>query len=284
MTKPNLPTAKSLVVCADDYGMTPEVSAGILQLARSGCISATSVMSLSASWPEAAKPLKEVRAQLDVGLHLDFTSHLAMAHGMGASLPAVMLMTLLKLWGQGAIERHIEAQLDLFETHFQAVPDHVDGHQHVQQFPVIRDALMAVLVRRYGHAKRPWLRISRVAKADTDLKSRVIGAMGANALEALAEQHGFSHSKHLTGVYDFHGDAQRYWHHLGHWLQQVPDQAVLMCHPARGLNPEAPYPEARLWEQEVFESQRWQALLQQAQVEVVRGSDFFRRQRPELAV
>jgi predicted glycoside hydrolase/deacetylase ChbG (UPF0249 family) len=276
MMKSNMPTAKRLVVCADDYGMTPEVSAGILALARTASISATSVMSLSPTWPDWAAPLKEVHGHVDVGLHLDFTSHLSVQQGMGAALPAVMLKTLLRLWHQPSVQAHIELQLDRFEYHFQAIPDHIDGHQHVQQFPVIRDALMAVLSRRYAQGARPWLRISRVAKGDADLKSRVISAMGADALEALAQQHGFLHSKHLTGVYDFHGDTARYFHKLEHWLAHIPDQTVLMCHPANGLNAEAPYPDARLWEQDVFQSRRWTELLQHSGVQLVRGGLLFK--------
>ena len=111
MMKSNMPTAKRLVVCADDYGMTPEVSAGILALARTASISATSVMSLSPTWPDWAAPLKEVHGHVDVGLHLDFTSHLSVQQGMGAALPAVMLKTLLRLWHQPSVQAHIELQL-----------------------------------------------------------------------------------------------------------------------------------------------------------------------------
>ena len=76
--------------------------------------------------------------------------------------------------------------------------------------PVIREALVEVLVRRYPAGQRPWLRISRPLASAGDLKAWVIGAMGAKALQALAQQAGLPHTPWLTGIYGFDGDAARY--------------------------------------------------------------------------
>ena len=264
-------------MCADDYGMTSEVSAGILELARRQRISATSVMSLSPYWPQWALPLRDFKPLIDVGLHLDWTSSFAIEKGFGFSLPRVMALSTFRLLRPHSVERAIQEQLDLFEEHFQAAPDHVDGHQHIHQFPVIRDVLMQVLSRRYNTQERPWIRIARVAGHPANVKAHVINAMGANELQALATQLGFAHSQYLTGVYDFHGDAQLYHQHLRHWLTHLSPNTVLMCHPAQGLCNHAPFPEARLWEQEVLLGQPFQTLLHATQTKLVRGKDLFRR-------
>ena len=277
MTAPFKSSVTPFVMCADDYGMTPEISTGILELARQKRITATSAMSLSPHWADGALPLRELQPLVDVGLHLDWTSSFAVEKGFGTSLPVLMALSTLRLLRLSTIERAVEQQLDLFETHFKAPPDHVDGHQHIHQFPVIRDVLMRVLSRRYNTQDRPWIRIARVAERPASMKAQVINAMGANALETLAVKYGFAHSHYLTGVYNFHGHAELYLQHLHHWLARMPQGTVLMCHPAQGPCGHAPFPQARLWEQEVLRGQPFQALLHSTQTTLVRGSELFRR-------
>jgi len=66
-----LPPLKNIVLCADDFALNAQVSEAITQLAGAQRISATSAMVLSPRWREDAARLKEVRGQIDVGLHLD---------------------------------------------------------------------------------------------------------------------------------------------------------------------------------------------------------------------
>jgi predicted glycoside hydrolase/deacetylase ChbG (UPF0249 family) len=263
------------VLCADDYGLNPEVNTAILDLATKRRISATSVMSLSPGWPESAIPLKEVRSVIDIGLHLDLTSDFAMDDGIGESLSAWMLRSTARLLQRDALERVIEKQLDLFELHVGTAPDHVDGHQHVHQFPVIRDALIRVLSRRYASGPRPWLRISRAVGPTTDFKAQVITAMGAKTLERLAVAHGFAHSSHLSGIYDFKGSIVQYRNQLRQWLKDLPRGAVLMCHPAKGIYAQSPTPMASVWEYEVLSSGNFPDLLEETLTELSKGQMVF---------
>lgn len=265
------PAVTELVICADDYAMTPEVCQGILALAQHGRISATSAMTCSPLWPEWAQQVPALQQKIDVGLHLDWTSDFALRQGFGQKLGPLMLRSLLGVLRPADVAREIHRQLDLFEQHAGTTPDHVDGHQHVHQFPVIREALVQALVERYPAPQRPWLRVAHVLARPWQLKSWIITAMGARALQALARQHGLAHSLHLTGVYDFSGDAARYRQQLAQWLGTLPPATVLMCHPALGLNPEAPFPEARLWEQDVLGDPALPTLLQAQGVRLVRG-------------
>ncbi len=266
-----------VVICADDYAMTPEVSAGIIALAQQGRISATSAMTLSPHWPQWARQVPDLQQRIDVGLHLDWTSDFALQQGFGQPLGPLMLRSLLRRLRPQDVAGQIERQLDLFEQHANAAPDHIDGHQHVHQFPVLREALIKVLVRRYSPGQRPWLRVAQVACKPWEIKARIINAMGARALRALAEQHGLAHSEHLTGVYDFQGDTNGYRQQLQGWLGHLPPAAVLMCHPAQGFNPEAPFPHARIREQEVLSHPALEALLREQRIRIVRGSQLFAR-------
>jgi predicted glycoside hydrolase/deacetylase ChbG (UPF0249 family) len=223
-----------VVFCADDFGMNAAVSQGIAALAQLGRLNATSAMTLAPGWPADAALLQPLRQHIDVGLHLDWTSPFAISAGHGDTLPRLMLRTLCRQLNPATVRACIERQLDLFEAHWNAPPDHVDGHQHIQQFPVIREALVDVLAKRYPAGQRPWLRISRPLAPAGDLKAWVIGAMGARALQSLAQQAGIPCSQWLTGIYGFDGDAAQYAQRLDTWLQETKGQSgvVLMCHPS----------------------------------------------------
>jgi predicted glycoside hydrolase/deacetylase ChbG (UPF0249 family) len=224
---------KEVVLCADDYALNAPVSQGIVALAVLGRLSATSVMSLSPRWVEDVMALRDVRERVDVGVHLDWTSSFAIDAGHGSGLGVVMARAALRLYKQKSIEDEIERQLDAFEAQWQAAPDHIDGHQHVQQFAVFRHALAEVLVRRYGNsAKRPWLRVSQVAQPG--LKAKVISAMGAQGLQQWAQHQAWPTVGPLLGAYGFDGSMDDYARHMQVWLANLPQDkpAIIMCHPA----------------------------------------------------
>jgi predicted glycoside hydrolase/deacetylase ChbG (UPF0249 family) len=264
---------KDIVLCADDYALNAPVSQGIVALAVLGHLSATSVMSLSPRWAEDVVALRDVRERLDVGVHLDWTSSFAVAAGHGADLGQVMARAALRLYKPKTIEVEIERQLDAFEHHWQAVPDHIDGHQHVQQFAVFRDALAAVLVRRYGHlTQRPWLRVSQVAQPG--LKATVISAMGAHGLQQWAHAHAWPTVGPLRGAYGFDGNVEDYARHMQTWLTDLPSDApvLIMCHPAVSAQNDDAIGAARKREFVYLASHAFEQHLLDAGVRLVRGS------------
>jgi len=266
--------SKNLVLCADDYAVNAPTSQGIVALCVLGRLSATSVMVRSPRWAEDAPALREMRERIDVGLHLDWTSAFAQAAGHGQGLGAVMLRSVLGGFRPHAVREEIERQLDAFEAHWQAPPDHVDGHQHVQQFAGLREVLCEVMQRRYGRqAQRPWLRVSAVAQAG--LKARVISAMGAQALAHWATQHQWPCVTPLLGAYGFDGDVARYRQHMQQWLGVAPasvQPALLMCHPAASAQADDEIGPARAREFAYLASHDFVQDLLDAQVRLVRGS------------
>jgi chitin disaccharide deacetylase len=223
---------KPLILCADDFALNAAASQGIAALARAGRLSATSAMVLSPRWAQDASLLQELRGRIDVGLHLDWTSAFARSAGHGLSLPGAMRQAVLGGFNQAAARAVIERQLDAFEAVWQAPPDHIDGHQHVQQFAGIRDALVAALQQRYAIKNRAYLRLSKGATTDKSLKTWVIARLGAGALAQLAGAAGIACAPALSGVYDFSGGAQRYAALMARWLEGTPAGGIIMCHPA----------------------------------------------------
>jgi predicted glycoside hydrolase/deacetylase ChbG (UPF0249 family) len=263
---------RSIIVCADDFAIHAAASAGIAKLGAMGRLSATSAMVLSPRWAHVVAQLHELRDQIDVGLHLDWTSDFAIAAGHGLPLGAAMRRALLGGFEQTQARAVIERQLDLFELHWKAAPDFVDGHQHVQQFAGIRQSLLAVLHRRYGgQAVKPYLRISRAPPGLADMKSRVIAAMGADALESIAVHAGFKRARGLFGIYNFHGGASRYSALMALWLARAPTGAILMCHPANVADPSDEIGAARAQEFAFLASDTFAAALQTAGLTIARG-------------
>ena len=271
---------KRLILCADDFAINAAASEGIAALARAGRLSATSVMVLSPRWAGDAARLQDVRGRIDVGLHLDWTSDFARASGHGLSLRGAMLRALLGGFDRAAARAVIEHQLDAFETVWQAPPDHIDGHQHVQQFAGIREVLVEALQARYpatGGAERrpelrPYLRLSTGTASDKRFKTRLIGGMGAAALARLAGAVGMSCAPALSGIYDFDGGGAAYGARMAHWLQDAPEAAIVMCHPALRAEAGDEIGPARAWEYAYLASDAFAQALARAGVALARGA------------
>lgn len=276
MTSKEPRALKGVILCADDFAVHESASRGIAQLAAMGRISATSAMVLSPRWPQDVALLQDVRGRLDVGLHLDWTSEFAVAAGHGLSLGGAMLKAGLGRFNRLAAREVIERQLDAFEAHWQAPPDYVDGHQHVQQFAGIREALVQALVSRYGGlgatgGRLPYVRISRAPAGAADLKSRIISVMGADALELIANYSGITAATALLGIYDFSGTQQDYARNMAQWLSAAPTGSIIMCHPAQVAVVDDAIGAARAREFAYLSGDDFASALAVAGVQLVRG-------------
>lgn len=216
---------RRLCICADDFGLHTAVNDAVLYLVGMGRLQATSAMVGAPAWTSGAVALASIDADhLDVGLHLDLTE-------FPLTIPARSLAgwLLQGLRDTKALLREVHAQIDAFEQALGRMPAYVDGHQHVHQFPGVRDALLTALTDRYpGH--HPWLRSTRPGGGG--LKPHVIDALGRRGLEHHAQALDFLRNRRLLGVYGFDGDAHRYRHHVDAWLASAQDGDLLMCHPA----------------------------------------------------
>ena len=280
---------KSLIICADDFALNDSVSDAIAQLARAGRISATSVLSLSPLWPNHALRLKDQRGLVDVGLHLDLTSEFARAAGYGASLGQVMLRSFGLGYHSTKLDSVIESQLDRFESIWGGPPEHIDGHQHIHQFPGIRSCLLRVLRARYSSLnERPWIRVSQVRPAH--LKSRVISLTGAQRLKEMLVAEGFNLSPLLLGVYGFNLNQPQYRAAFNEWLNliqqmQATDQDLsahklpptIMCHPGMQAQVGDAIGSARCVEFEYLSSETFRNDLSAASLRLVRGSECIRK-------
>ncbi|MEO8418965.1 MAG: ChbG/HpnK family deacetylase [Methylophilaceae bacterium] len=266
-----------LIISADDYAQSPAIDAGILALIQQQRLTATSCLSLSPRWTEAAKLITgDIRSKADIGLHLDFTQY---EQPLRNALPKLIVRTIGRGLPRNAICESIKTQLNRFEDALGVAPDYIDGHQHVHQLPQIRDELLAILAQRYAD-KLPWIRIAQPPLQD-GFKAMIIGMLGASRLRCGAIEAGLRHSGALLGVYGFSGDRTDYIQRLAAWLHHAQSNSgdvisALMCHPALAMpssNSELDDPiyGARLREYKVFASDEFQALLVQYDIQLARG-------------
>ncbi|HEX7387583.1 MAG TPA: ChbG/HpnK family deacetylase [Castellaniella sp.] len=269
------PTAheyRRIVLCADDFGMNAAVDAGILRLAQLGRLSATSVL---VDGPLAAADAPALTAtSLQLGLHLNFTESFGQPD-LCRPLRTLIQDAYLRRLPVDEVRSGIQRQLAQFQALCGRLPDYIDGHQHVHQLPVIRQALLAALQSRPGY--RPWVRdTSRPRMQGLPLrlkfKARVIASLGAAPLRRLLQRQGYSQNRGFLGVYDFQGDIPAYEGWMRHWLAQCRDGDALMCHPAAGVGQGDALASQRQSEFAVLSGEAFGHLLEEHRL-IVAGSD-----------
>lgn len=155
---------KHITLNVDDLGLSPAVNQAVCRLAALGRVHAASFMSLGRIAPDELAALRQ--AGIDIGLHFDLTG-LARQGTLGQ----VMARSWLRAWPAAALQETIARQMDAFEDQIGQPPAFIDGHQHVHQFPQVRERLLAEARRRYGPSVA--LRSTRPLLADADRKSVV---------------------------------------------------------------------------------------------------------------
>ena len=263
---------RAICIAADDFGLHTGVNQAVLRLAGTGCVQAIGCMVGGMAWPAWSRLLRRLEPdQVDLGLHLDLTESPLLPQ-MARPLNSLIRDSFLRRLDARAVRAEIRVQLDAFEQAIGRGPAYIDGHQHVHQFPIVRDELLAELGERYGGCK-PWLRSTRRPREPNDksrssqglrLKPWLIEQLGASGLASLALRGGYPQNRRLLGVYDFHGGVQRYSQLLAAWLLAAREGDLLMCHPSLTMQGNDPIIAARNAEFQVlcghaFAKQVWDA-------------------------
>ena len=246
-----------LVLCADDYALTPAVSAGILEALSAGRLSATSVMTTRPNWPAAAPALRRFDGRADIGLHLDLTLGPAkgrMPHfaptGNFAPIGKLLVRSLRGHFAepdaQREVRQEIGRQLDAFEAEFGRPPDYLDGHQHVHALPGIRDAVLAECAARHL-ASRLWLRdpadrSTAIIRRAVEVPKALLITRLSMGFAAAARSHGFAVNQGFAGFSSFNA-ARDFGRDFARYLMAPGPTHLVMCHPGhvddelRGLDP-----------------------------------------------
>lgn len=238
---PGVSSRPRLVVCADDYALTPGVSRAIRELLAARRISATSVMTVSEFWPSEAGALQQFAVAADIGLHVTLTDQMPLGP-MATFAPAGRFPTMGEVYKMGILRRlpipeivdEIERQVAAFVSHFGAPPAYLDGHHHVHQLPGVRDIVVDVAAR-LGQG-RVWVRCCRerpmlVLKRGVAMaKALAIGGFGGG-IEILARQAGVPVNRGFSGAYDYLGDTRPIGELFERFVHGADENTLVMCHP-----------------------------------------------------
>jgi predicted glycoside hydrolase/deacetylase ChbG (UPF0249 family) len=231
---------RRILVCADDYALSPGVSAGIRELIAAGRINATSVMTIFPEFEAEVKPLLAIKSPIpfQFGLHATLTGNFTPLQAAPIASPDGRLPMSQRTWppfgyfriDPAKVKIEIEAQIKKFIAAFGCAPDYVDGHQHVQLMPGIRAPFLEA-VKEF--APQAWVRQCAPAR----LRDEIFGggksgflAFLSRGFRAKARQAGLSYNPAFSGAYDY-AVPRDFGPLFARFAGGLPQGGVVMCHP-----------------------------------------------------
>lgn len=234
---------RSLVVVADDYGIGPEVSRGILELMRAGTVTGTVLLVNSPYVEEDVRLWKKAGRVGEMGWHPNLTMDAPAAsatevpslldeNGQLASLGKLLLRMNTGRVRYEEIVRELDAQFRRFCDLVGHPPALLNGHKHIHVFPMVGRALREVLerwnVRPYvRRVVDPWTCLRRIPGAR--IKRLFLSTFGRRAA-IRQDRAGFTGNEYLAGITDpkWVKDPEFF----ARWLACVPGRVVeLAVHP-----------------------------------------------------
>ncbi|UOD51223.1 ChbG/HpnK family deacetylase [Orrella daihaiensis] len=267
--------SKVIAICADDYGVDLHVDRAIVDLARIGRLTATSVLVDARISDQSRAALQAL--EIDIGLHLNFTEELGdLSADTVMPLGQLILRAQTRCLSRRWVRQNIERQLNRFEALLGRTPDYVDGHLHVHQLPIIGDELLAALRDRQLPAGF-WVRDTRAGELSDSpwserFKSWVVGNLGMHRLTLNAASQGIHTNRGFFGVYDFTKSHRPFIEMMRAWLAHAVPGALIMTHPSKQALPGDPIGQARVDEYQILASDAFGHLLQQQGVRLARSS------------
>lgn len=235
--------SRFLVVIADDYGIGPETSRAILELAGLGVVSGAVLLVNSPYAADDVRKWRQAGGALELGWHPSLTldppaapvGRVPSLVGPDGCMWPLAQFVLRLLTGQirsADIAAELQAQYQRFVELVGHPPTLVNSHQHTAIFPPVGHILLDVLAQA---KQKPYMR--RVREPWPMLK-HIPGARGKRALLSLLGRHyaqaqerlGFPGHDWLAGITDPHWVKDPDF--FTRWLRRVPGRVVeLACHP-----------------------------------------------------
>jgi predicted glycoside hydrolase/deacetylase ChbG (UPF0249 family) len=229
-------------LCADDYGLSEGVNRGIRDLIGRGRLNATSVMvvgpAIGRDEVAALKTVAATSSRCAIGLHATLTApfrpltmHFRPTDG-GMFLPFAKLlrMGLSRRLDSEMIHAELLVQLATFKEMFGRAPDFVDGHQHAQLFPQVRDGFLYAVKEAAPNAwVRQGGRNQPLAKRLGAPKALILDILSAQFRKQAARAN-IPFNPAFAGVYDFSGQPD-FGGLMRQFLDGLPEGGLVMCHP-----------------------------------------------------
>lgn len=227
---------KKIILCADDFGLNPNISIGVTHLIAANRISATSCITNSKHWQSSAARLMPFKNKIDMGLHFNLTEGHFLSTGKPLfQHPNLLVKAFTNHLSTTAIINEFACQLDAFEQSVGQTPDFIDGHQHIHHLPIIRDALLTVYQEKFCDTK-PYFRMTENSKPShnqnfsTFIKRKIISITGAKNLRQQLKHLQIPFNSSFSGVYHFK-KAENFRQYFQTFLSEISANGIIMCHP-----------------------------------------------------
>ncbi|MGH8294869.1 MAG: carbohydrate deacetylase [Steroidobacteraceae bacterium] len=143
-----------IIVHADDFGETPEITAGICQGIEAGVVTSTSVMVNMPGTAEALQRAPQLAQQASFGVHLNICEGRPLTPGRtlmdaNGEFPRKRRLAVRALAGKLSLpelEAEVAAQIAVLRDAGIRI-SHLDGHKHLHQLPIVCAAVANVLPR-----------------------------------------------------------------------------------------------------------------------------------------
>ncbi len=239
---PDIAGHRRIWLCADDYGISAGVNAAIRDLVVRGRLNAVSVMVVAPTFhrseAHALSVLNSGANRVAIGLHLTLTApfqalsndYAPLREGKFLPLGTTLVRGFLHRLRDSALAAEVAAQVRMFVHTFGRAPDFIDGHQHVQLFPQVREAVLKVAKESAPNA---WLRqCGRVVPRRLSFKDRKAWLLDilSQDFQQRALAHGIRTNSAFAGAYEFREDAD-YAALFEGFLKALPEGGLIMCHP-----------------------------------------------------
>jgi chitin disaccharide deacetylase len=240
---PNQPIQRKLLVIADDFGMGPNTSRGILELAQRKLVTGSVLLVNTTYAQEAVASWRRAGQPMDMGWHPNLTldapilpagkvPSLTTRDGTFWPLGKFMARLFTGRINAAEVGAELEAQLKLYIDLVGAPPTHVNSHQHLSVFAPIHDCLLDLLLREGMHpyirrVREPW---NLVMKIEGARKKRAFLNYFGRATARELDLYGFPGNDWLAGVTD--PPWLKRGEYYEDWLKAIPGNVVeLSCHP-----------------------------------------------------
>lgn len=132
-----------MIVCADDFGLSPKINKSILEIVSEQTISSVSCLADKYSYSDNFTDLRRYQSNIDIGLHLNLIPLVSTSNRVK---PLNFMYQFYNAWLQNEISAHeievcINEQFEKFSDLLGKEPDYIDGHFHMQQFLPIQSAI-----------------------------------------------------------------------------------------------------------------------------------------------
>lgn len=235
-----------MIVCADDFGLAPDINRATIELAEAGRVTAVSVMTaLPVVTREDLRPLLALGARIDVGLHLILTPDRGAmpAHestlspqGRFVSYGFLVLRCMRGLVKPADCAAEITEQYNQFVEKTGRTPDFIDGHMHVHQLEGIREGLLMFL-RTLPKDIRPYVRntsasLVEIAHVRTSFVKQYLISKPGDAMREMLAAEGILTNDGFAGAYNYR-QYERYPEYLRRFVQRlsIRPNGLLMTHP-----------------------------------------------------